>query len=825
MNKFIFRRVLVCILASSLLFALPSCAQRRGDEEARVESMLSKMTLEQKLRLVGGNGMYTYAVPEIGLHAIKMSDGPSGVRTWGPSTAYPVGLALAATWDPAMAARIGGSLAEDAKVRGVRVLLAPGVNIYRAPMSGRNFEYFGEDPYLSSRMAVGYITGLQAHGVAGTVKHFDANNSEFDRHNTNAVIDERTLHEIYLPAFEAAVKEAHVSAVMDSYNLVNGQHATQNDVLNDDILKKQWGFQGLLMSDWNATYGGVAAANGGLDLEMPKGKFTTPETLGAAIRSGKLSMATLDDHVRRILRIAIRYGLAEKDDVKPTEGPQDRPEARKAAYDEAAESIVLLKNDKSILPLDHSNVHSIALIGPNVTPGTVGGGGSSYTTVVSSTNLRDSMNSAMGNNVQILYSPGILTENEICAKTKFDDGLDQQIFEKSDFAGDAPHTHLQVLNNWVPSFKVGGGGVGEKSYRWTAHYTAAGTGAYLLMVTVHGRDSFHLFVDGKDVLQHDSSEGVSPKTLTLDLKAGQKIALRLDYVQHGNVLNAGMGIVLKSNVVLPEAAKIAAAAQIAVVDIGMNERYESEGFDRPWDLLPGQDELVEAVLAANRNTVVVLNGGGGMNISRWVDRVPALLHVWYGGEEGGHALADVLRGAVNPSGKLPISFERRLQDDATINSYYPKTGTVDVPYTEGVFVGYRHFDMSQDKPLFPFGFGLSYTSFHFSAMHIKDEGQGNVRVSFNVANMGHRAGDEVAEIYVGEVSPSLPRPVKELKAFQRVHLEEGESQSVELVLPARAFSYWDVVTHSWKRNAGKFRISAGDSSASLPLEQVITLQP
>jgi beta-glucosidase len=824
----LFCKTELCRLALLLSFTFAACAQQpsAAGTESKVESMLAKMTLEQKLKLVGGKGMYAYSLPEVGLHTIKMSDGPSGVRTWGPSTAYPVGLALAATWDTAMAGRVGSSLADDAKVRGVRVLLAPGVNIYRMPMNGRNFEYFGEDPYLSSRIAVGYITGLQAQGVAGTVKHFDANNSEFDRHNTNALIDERTLHEIYLPAFEAAVKEAHVSAVMDSYNLVNGQHATENGVLNNDILKKDWGFDGLLMSDWNATYDGVAAANGGLDLEMPTAKFMTPETLGAALKNGKLTMATLDDHVRRILRLAVRYGLTEKDDVTSAEGPKDRPEARKVAYDEAAESVVLLKNEKNILPLDGSKVHRIALIGPNVTPGVIGGGGSSYTTVVSSTNLRDAMTAVMGQDTQILYSPGILTENQICAQTTFDDGLDQQAFAKPDFSGDVQHTHVQVLNNWVPSFRVGGGGAGEHAYRWTGHYTASQTGDYLFQIVAHGRDSFNFLVDGKSLLQHDSSEGVYPKTVTMHLDKGQKIAVQYDYVQYGNVLNAGLGVILKNRVVLPEIAKMAADADVVVVDIGMNEHYESEGLDRPWSLLPGQDDLVETVLAVNPKAIVVLNGGGGMDISRWVDRVPGLVHVWYGGEEGGHALADVLAGTVNPSGKLPISFERRLEDNAAFSSYYPKPGTVDVPYTEGVFVGYRHFDVSPVKPLFPFGFGLSYTSFSFSHMQVKDEGHGNVRVSFSVSNTGKRTGDQVAEVYIGEDSPSLQRPVKELKAFQRVHLAAGQSQTVEFVLPARAFSYWDVATHAWKRDAAaRFNIYVGDSSASVPLQQAITLQP
>jgi beta-glucosidase len=790
--------------------------------ELKVQNLLTQMTLDQKLKLVGGNGMFTYAIPEIGLPAIKMSDGPSGVRSWGPSNAYPVGMALAATWDPAIANREGVALGQDAKARGVNILLAPGVNIYRAPMNGRNFEYLGEDPYLSARMAVGCIDGVQSAGVAATVKHFVANNSEFDRHNTNSIIDERTLREIYLPAFEAAVKEAHVSAVMDSYNLVNGEHMTQNGVMNNDILKHEWKYDGLLMSDWNATYDGVAAACGGLDLEMPRGKFMTPETLGAAIKAGTLSQAVVDDHVRRILRLAVRYNIQNN---QPAGAPYS-PSAKNIAYDVAAESIVLLKNEHNLLPLDTSKTHRIAVLGPNSYPGVIGGGGSSYTIAFGASNLYTSLADGAGSNAQVTFSPGISTESEICAKTKFPGGLDQEMYSGTAFAGDPQRSHVSNLNLWAPTFKIGGE-VNEhaKSYRWTGHYTADAAGDYLFLVAAHGRDSFTFFIDNKNVLAHNSSEGASPKSFTAHLNAGQTIAVQLDYIQRSKDLTASLGIIAVDQLVLPEAKKIAAAADAVIVYVGFNESYESEAIDRSWDLLPGQNELVEAAIAANPRTIVILNGGGGMNISAWVDRVPALLHTFYGGEEGGHALADVLLGTINPSGKLPVSFERQLADDSTFDTYYPGTGTVDVPYAEGIFVGYRHFDRSAVKPIFPFGYGLSYTSFDFSHLTIDATDPSNVVVAFDLRNTGDRPGDEVAQLYVGEVAPPLPRPVKELKSFQRVHLGAGQGQHIVLQLPTRAFSYWDTTRHGWKRDNGQFRIYVGDSSVAVPLQQTISLQP
>jgi beta-glucosidase len=799
-------------------------AQSEADYAAKVDRALALMSTADKLKLLGGNGMFTFAVPSSELPAIKMSDGPVGVRTWGTSTAYPAGISLAATWDPEMARKEGAALAADARLRGVSILLAPGVNIYRAPMNGRNFEYLGEDPFLAGRMAVGYIQGVQGGGVSATVKHFVANNSEFDRHNTNAVIDERTLHEIYLPAFEAAIRDAHVSALMDSYNLVNGQHMTQNGALNIGVLRDEWHFDGVVMSDWSATYDGVAAVNGGLDLEMPKAKFMTPEVLQAALSSHKLSMATVDAHVRRILLLSARYGLLGTAGLSGNDHPDELPDSRAVAYKAAAEGIVLLKNDGS-LPIHPSSVKSVAVIGPNVEPPAFGGGGSSRTTAYATPTFVESLQKTLGPDVRVKYSPGMMSVNEICAATHFEDGLEQAAYVGGDFSGTAQKTHISNLNNWVSSFRIGGGPGGKKAYRWKGTYAAAEAGDYLVLVTAHGRDSFTLTFDGKTVLDHASSEGVSPQSVVLPLQRGQRVSLQLDYVQQGKTNNAGLGIRPVRELVLAEATSMARTADMAIVNVGMSESYESEAFDRPWEMLPGQNELVEAVLAANPRTAVVLNSGGGLDIASWVDRVPVLLHGWYGGEEGEHALADVLTGRVSPSGKLPISFERSLADNPSTKNYYPKDKTVDVPYSEGIFVGYRNFDRSSTKALFPFGFGLSYTTFAMDHLSVQDHGGGSVEVDFDVRNTGKVVGDEIAQVYVSEQNAPLPRPVKELKGFRRVHLAPGEKVHVSVLLDSRSFSYWDVTTHDWKRDAGgRFKVLVGNSSLDLPLELELTLR-
>src|SRR6202167_3543122 len=343
--------------------------------EARADAMLNQLSLDEKIDLIGGvNDFYTREIKHVGLPELKMADGPFGVRNYGPSTTFG-GMGLAATWDPELVARMGGVIGQDARARGVHFMLGPGVNISRSPLCGRNFEYFGEDPFLASRTAVAYIEGMQSQGVSATIKHFMGNNQEFLRHDGDSIIDERTMREIYLPSFEAAVKEAHVGAIMDSYNLINGQHATQNGLLNNDIAKKEWGFEGIIMSDWDSTYDGVAAANGGLDLEMPSGRFMNRATLLPAVKAGKVSEATIDDKVRRILRTAINFGWLDRQQTDLSI-PLLNESGGKVALEAARSSMVLLKNDGNLLPLDKAKIKSIAVIGPNAYPAQVVGGGS-----------------------------------------------------------------------------------------------------------------------------------------------------------------------------------------------------------------------------------------------------------------------------------------------------------------------------------------------------------------------------------------------------------------------------------------------------------------
>ena len=808
-------------------------ADSSPDIEARVDAMLGKLTLAQKLALIGGeDDMYIRAMPEVGLPRLKMSDGPVGVRTWGPSTSYAGGIGLAATWDPAMAQSIGAALGEDARARGVNFLLGPGVNIYRAPINGRNLEYFGEDPYLASRMVVAYINGVQSKGVVATVKHYAANNSEYDRHNIDTIIDERTLREIYLPAFEAAVKEAHVGAVMDSYNLLNGEHLTQNKRMNDDILKKEWRFSGILMSDWSATYDGVAAANSGLDLEMPDGKFMSPQVVGDAVRSGQVSVATIDDKVRRILRVTLRFGFLDRQQLDPMI-PLYRAASNQVALQSARESMVLLKNEHNLLPLNRDAVHTIAVIGPDAYPAVPGGGGSSNTTAFAPVSFLQGVGDYLGTHTRVLYAGGLPTPQSLFHETRFEGpngqhGLKLETFDGPETTG--PPTSTTSVDNvdqfkpemWTPAATV------RRTLRWTGSYTPAKTGTYLFLTGAASEDAYKLLVDGKQLLVQPKREGQAPQFATLPLVAGKPVSVELLYQPDSTSIRMGFGIRNEEDLISPETRKIAAASDAVVVAVGFDPPTESEGYDRSFSLPWGQDALIRAVAAANPKTVVNITAGGAVDTRNWLDHVPVLIHNWYPGQQGGRALAEVLFGDQTPEGKLPMSFDRSWDEDPTHDHYYPETGKSHptVTYAEGVFLGYRYYTSMQKQPLYPFGFGLSYTTFSFNNLKVTPASNGATRafdVSFDVKNTGQRSGAEVAQVYVGDPSASIKRPVKELKGFKKVRLDPGKSEHVTLQLDQRALSYYDANEKGWRVDPGMFKVFVGDSSEDTPLTAEFTV--
>ncbi|MGO9865923.1 MAG: beta-glucosidase H [Terriglobales bacterium] len=827
--------VVFCVFVSFLAWGQAPSASTPAIE-ARADAMLKQLSLEEKIDLIGGlDWMYIRGIKHAGFPTLKMSDGPMGVRNYGPATTLG-GVALAASWNLELAGRVGAAIGQDARARGVHFMLGPGVNIERSPLDGRNFEYFGEDPFLASRTAVAYIEGMQNQGVSATIKHFMGNNQEFLRHDADSIIDERTMREIYLPTFEAAVKEAHVGAIMDSYNLINGQHATQNGFLNIDLARKEWGFDGIMMSDWNATYDGVAAANGGLDLEMPYGKFMNRATLLPAVKSGAVSEAVIDEKVRRIFRTAIRFGWLDREQTDLSI-PVLNESGGQVALEVARSGMVLLKNDGNLLPLDKGKIRTIAVIGPDAYPGQPVGGGSAGVRPFATVSYLEGLAHYLGGNAKVYYERGISTLGEMVDATSFSvdeagkqAGLSAEVFDNAEMKGEPESRRIDAH---IHGEHRRGRGLhrSDVSVRWTGYFTPASAGEYLVFVQGPGEGSgYRLYLDDKLILDDWRLSKASVEQATLALGAGPH-KFRCDYYTEWSwdepVIK--VGIIHPESVVNAAAKAIASHADAVVVAAGFDPESESEGSDRSFQLPPGQDELIREMAAANKNTIVAVTSGGAVDMTGWIDRVPALFETWYSGQEGGTALAQLLFGEYSPSGKLPDTFERRWEDNAAHDSYYPKADDKGnkVAYPEGVFLGYRHFDKSDVKPQFPFGFGLSYTTFSYKNLSVTPgsvSGDGTVTVSFDVANTGSRSGAEVAEVYVGEPHASVPRPVKELKGFSRVSLNPGESKHVSVELNRRAFSYYDVKKHDWVADAGEFDVLVGRSSAQIELTGKVTRQ-
>jgi beta-glucosidase len=845
--KFISCLVGICLSACTLGAQAPAPTASPALRE-RIDGLISKMTIEEKVDYIGGTGFAIRPMPSLHLPAFEMSDGPYGVRSnFGfPSTTYAAGIGLASSWDPNLAERVGAAIGRDARARGIQFMLGPGVNIYRSPLNGRNFEYFGEDPFLSSAIAVGYIEGMQQQGVSATIKHFVGNNSEYLRHDSDSIIDERTLREIYLPTFEAAVKRAHVGAIMDSYNLTNGTHMTQNGYFNTDIVRKEWGFNGIMMSDWVATYDGVAAANGGLDIEMPTGAWMNRKNLLPAIKEGKVTEATIDEKLHHILETAGRFGWLDRDQTDLSlsvySGPNDA-----VALDAAREGIILLKNEHALLPLDKNAIRSILVVGPDAYPGVPVGGGSAGVRPFSLVSDLEGIQKLVGPNVTVFYDRGLPTVTELARATSFQTeaeagkrGVKLETFDNADLSGSPSSTReVPNINTAGTSWEMfmddpatalalfSSGARSSKSHRYTGYYRAASDGPYEIVLEGPGEGGGNrVFLDDKLIIDDWKLVRAFQPHLTVTLSAGPHKIVVEDY-QNGPVGGKlRFAIADQRALVSTKARALAAKADVVLIASGFDNGSESEGGDRTFDLPIGQDELIREISAANPKTIVAVTSGGNVDSSGWIDHIPACLEAWYGGEQGGTALAEVLFGAVNPSGHLPATFERRAEDNPSFANYYPEGDTRRVLYKEGVFVGYRGYEHNGTKPLFPFGYGLSYTTFKYSNLKVAPEaGAAGVHytVSFDVSNTGKREGATVAQIYVSDTHASVPRPPKELKGFKRVALKPGETQRVTVPLDGRSFAYYDVSTKGWRIAPGSFGILVGDSSDNITLKNAVTL--
>ncbi len=798
--------------------------------DRQVEAWLAAMTEDEKIALLAGTGFDTVGVPRLHIPSLRMTDGPVGVRV-GQATAFPAGSLLAATFDPPLVERVGAAIARETKGHGKNVLLGPGVNIVRTALGGRDFEYYGEDPELASRMAVAYIRGVQSQGVVATVKHFAANNQEKDRKTVDAEIDVRTLHEIYLPAFEAAVKEGGVWAVMCAYNRLNGVYACENPGLLDQALRRAWGFRGLVMSDWGAAHSVAPAIRAGLDLDMPTGEQFSPAAIRGALARKEIEHAEIDEMVRRQLRPIAALHL--DDDSMDRPEATDTLEHRALDREVARSGFVLLKNDLHTLPLDRAKLQRIAVVGPR---GALvdGGGGSAHVTATRKVSLVDGLRAALGNKVRVDFAPGEITPDglePIPASAlapppgHAGQGLFGEYFAGSEGKGEPKLARVDATVDFHWELAAPGPGLPADGFsaRWTGKLIPPKSGYYVL--GLRSDDGSRLYLDGQRVVDDWGNHAPTLKTTEIELVGGRPYDLRLEYFE--GVLGASVELLWQKadKDPLRRVVEVARGADIVIAALGDGMGDETEGADRTSLALPGrQDEIVRVAAAANPKVVVVTTTGAAVAMP-WLDEVRAVLHAWFPGQEAGTALADVLLGDVSPSGKLPVTFPKRLEDEPAFGNYPGKGGKVE--YKEGILVGYRWYDTRKIEPLFPFGYGLSYTTFAYRDLVVSAwDPERGVNLRLEVKNTGTRRGAEVVQVYVHAKSTGVARPEQELRAFAKVDLAPGEKRKVNLKLPVRAFAYYDPGRpqgDGWRADPGAYEIRAGGSSRDIRLRDSVTV--
>ncbi len=796
----------------------------------RVDDLLKRMTLQEKLDLLGGTGFATKPIKRLGIPELKMSDGPLGVR-WGKSTAFPAGICMAASWDTSLINKVGESIGEELRGKGRDVLLGPNVNIARLPLCGRDFESFGEDPYLTSRMAVSYIEGVQSVGVAATVKHFAANNQEYERMFVNEKIDERTLNEIYFPAFKAAVTDAHVLCIMAAYNKINGTYCSENPYLLNDVLRDKWGFNGLAMSDWGAVHGTLGTARNGLDLEMPTGIYMNPETLTGAVDSGKVKIKTINNKVRNILTLIFKLGLFDHP-IKPNPALINSKKHQSVAYRSAVEGIVLLKNQSEALPLNVKNIKSIAVIGPDAAIARTQGGGSAMVTPVYSVSPLQALEKKLPKKIKINFSQGVKFGGDLIpipakslfqiASDKSANGLKAEYFKNENLEGNPAVTKIdsQINFNWDNLSPVKGFDPDSFSVRWTGFLKASETTDF--SIDVVSDDGVRMYFDDSLVINDWNQHAPETRTFKTHLRKGIFYKIKLEYFQNTGGAEIKLGWRNSNKNLIQEAVEAAKNSDVALVFAGTSNNFEGEGSDRPnLDLPDDQDQLINEIAAANKNTIVIITSGSPVLMSKWLGNVNAVVESWFGGDEIGNAIADVLLGKYNPSGKLPITFPKSWKDCSAYNSYHKKD-SVSV-YSDSIFVGYRYFDKNDIKPLFPFGYGLSYTKFDFSNINIKGE-DNNLVVSFDVKNVGKYKGAEIPQLYIHAINSVVEEPPKVLKNFSRVVLNRGETETVKFKLVKEDFEYYNTQKHDWQVSPGSYEILIGSSSRDIKLKEKITFK-
>jgi len=809
-----------------------------------VEDLLVQLTRDEKLALLAGRDTWTTpGVPRLGIPGLKLSDGPVGVRGARSdgstrSASFPCGAALGASWSPVLVREVGAALGEEAHSKAAHVVLGPTVNLQRSPTGGRHFECYAEDPELTARLASAFVEGVQSRGVGACIKHFVCNDAETERHTQSSEVDDRALREVYLLPFERAVAEARPWSLMSAYNKLRGTWCSEHRWLLRELLKQEWGFDGFVVSDWFGTQHGPEAVRAGLDLEMPGPARHLGDPVRRAVESGELPEALVDQAARRLLRATARAGLLDANGAPSRERSEDRPEHRELARRCARESLVLLRNEGGLLPLAQERLRRLAVIGPNAADLVVQGGGSAQVNPHYTVSPWDALRQRCGDDVGMVFEPGCTRHRRLprleppllapLDESDSDARVRIEFFEGPTPDGEpvAVHTARRAECTWIGSPAEG---VDARVFSALLHASlrVPESGPWSLGVSSAGLARVRL--DGELVLDNwtawqrgDSFYGAGSDeiTATVELEKGRLHGLDVEYSKERSPVIGGVR--LGAFPPLPEdalerAATAAREADVALVVVGLDGDWETEGRDRTDLALPGrQDELVGRVAAENPRTVVVLNSGAPVDVEDWVERVPALLQLWYPGQEGGRALVDVLLGDAAPGGRLPHSWPRRLEDTP---------GFLDVPdefgrvrYGEGVFVGHRAYDARGIEPRFPFGHGLSTTRFEIGPVEPDREElppDEVLRVAVGVRNAGPRAGSEVVQLYVEPPPGPALRPPRELKAFARVELAPGESRTVVLELPPRAFAHWDPSQGRFATAAGEATLRVGRSSRDL----------
>ncbi|MBV9999464.1 MAG: glycoside hydrolase family 3 C-terminal domain-containing protein [Verrucomicrobia bacterium] len=830
-----------------------------GDVDTRVNTIFSQLAPDAKLSYIGGTGFFDLKpvppVPDFPGNLnpqIYQTDAGLGVRRNSPGVRFPSGLTLAATWNPNLAREQGAAMGQDTRARGYFAIEGPGMDVYRVPLGGRNFEYLtGEDPFLGSELAVQEVLGIQSQGAWACAKHYVCNDEEENRTEVNIRVDERTLREIYLPPFEASVKAGHVATVMGAYDKVNGDWCCENSFLLQKVLKGDWGFTGILVSDYEAIHNGVRAALNGCDVDLPAGKHMNPATLGPVISAGLLPVSTIDDKVRRILRGVISFGFLDRQQLDPAV-PLDNPYSERVALEIAREGIVLLKNRVDLLPFG-PGVRSIAVLGARALGAPPTGFGSSYVTPISWVSELDGIRSAAAPGTRVDYIPACTPRPEDSAWEHIDEhgeiagGLKGEYFANNYLSGQPAATRIDLHLNleWTTGItpetaSVATGQVPPQipstsqatfSARWSGQIRPQIPGAHVFKV--RGDGGLRLSVEGRVLIDNFNNPdlpsivyGPTPaRSARIDLQAGRTYRVVIEYRRVKGFFNSfeqgGLQGIQASWAAL-QAPPGLEKYDAVVMCLGLGEEYEGEGCDRAFQLPEFEDELIRNLSRVNPHTVVCLHGGGNFDSLPWIDQAGACLHTFYPGQNGGQALAEILFGRVNPSGKLPVTFERRLEDNPAYATFPEQLHghTAEIAYAEGLYIGYRGYEKRSVTPLFPFGYGLSYTTFDFSGLKVTPaafDGTAPVTVTFIVKNTGQRAGAEVAQLYVRQNNPPIERPIKELKGFRKVYLDPGQSEQVSLTLDQRSVAYWNTATQQWTALPGSYTVLVGASSQDIRL--------